>query len=173
MTLGDLREFMQQEGYLPADSPDRPAEVDDNDALDVFDRAFRGGEEVYAPDQMDAVAAYRERQNAENDAFREEQARAAVQSGSDAEFDAFLNGETQDVDGAPQDGFERGFDVLLQQAMDLGATAAQIMDAFNGDVNEGLQSLINRLETDTDGREQDFAGEEAGASEVRARAAQR
>lgn len=173
MTLSDLREFMQQEGYLPADSPDRPADVDDNDALDVFDRAFRGGEQVYAPDQMDAVAAYRERQEDENDAFREEQARAAVQSGSDAEFDAFLNGETQDVDGAPQDGFERGFDVLLQQAMDLGATDAQIMDAFNGDVNEGLQSLINRLETDTDGREQDFAGEEAGASEVRARAAQR
>lgn len=173
MTLSDLREFMQQEGYLPADSPDRPAEVDDNDALDVFDRAFRGGEEVYAPDQMDAVAAYRERQEAENDAYREEQARAAVQSGSDAEFDAFLNGETQDVAGAPQDGFERGFDVLLQQAMDLGATDAQIMDAFNGDVNEGLQSLINRLETETDGREQDFAAEEAGASEVRARATQR
>lgn len=173
MTLSDLREFMQQEGYLPADSPDRPAEVDDNDALDVFDRAFRGGEEVYAPDQMDAVAAYRERQEAENDAFREEEARAAVQSGSDAEFDAFLNGETQDLAGAPQDGFEWGFDVLLQQAMDLGATDAQIMDAFNGDVNEGLQSLINRLETETDGREQDFAGEEAGASEVSARAAQR
>lgn len=59
MTLDQLREFMQQEGYLQRDPEHGKPVVDDNDALDLFDRALRSGEEVFSLDQADAVAAQR------------------------------------------------------------------------------------------------------------------
>lgn len=144
MTPGDLREFMQQEGYLQADMPDRPAEVDDNDAIDLFDRAFRGGEEIYAPDQQDQVARYREAQMA-----ADEQAQA--------EWDAARQGDP-DFDG----GYRSQIDELAEQAVALGATDSDIVGAaFDAD-NEAahvaaLQQLIEDL-----GNEQADAGTGTG-----------
>lgn len=160
MTLSDLREFMQQEGYLPQDSPDRPPEVDDNDALDLFDRAFRGGQEVYAPDQMDAVAALREQQNAQDDAYREEQTRAAGSpdtSGNAAQTDPF----------DPANWIESSFQELVDRALMLGATEQQIEEAALGaNPDMALSRLITELETSdgqrTDQNQRDTTGAQEG-----------
>lgn len=76
MTPDDLREMMQENGYLPRDSETGVATVDNNDAIDLVDRALRGGEKIYSEDQGDAVARYRATQRADDEAYREEADRA-------------------------------------------------------------------------------------------------
>lgn len=147
MTPSDLREFMQQEGYLATDRDDRPAEVEDNDAIDLFDRAFRGGEEIFAPDQQERVAAWREARQAEEDAFRAER--------EPDEFDAWLAATPAQAEA------DEAADLydLLARAYDLGATDADVNDALFGGTSSA-QQLIDRLENDNG----DSAGSEAGDS---------
>lgn len=60
MTLDRLREAMQQDGYLPRDPENAPPNIDDNDAYDLFDRAFRGGESIYSDAQAPDVARWQD-----------------------------------------------------------------------------------------------------------------
>lgn len=71
MTPDELREMMVEEGYLPPDSPDRPSESDVSQALDLLFEAL-SGEDVFASDQADAVAAWQDAQRAEAEAWEEE-----------------------------------------------------------------------------------------------------
>lgn len=137
MTPADLREFMQQEGYLQRDSEHGRASIDDNDALDLFDRAFRGGEAIYSMDQAEHVARHTEAQREADDAFRAElEGSPEFQGLTDEQFDGMQ---------------ARDIAALTERAYDLGATDDQIVGiAFDADNNEihrqGLQSLVDRLE---------------------------
>lgn len=150
MTPSDLREFMQQEGYLAADHPDRPATVEDNDAIDLFDRAFRGGEEIFSPDQQEAVARWREAEQQAEEEYR------AEKEGADA-FDEWMESAA-----APSDMLDAP-DVhdLLARAEALGATETELLDAGYRGV-QAVQELIDRLEKDN----ADSAGSGAGDGET-------
>lgn len=106
MRPDDLREWMQQEGYLPADHPDRPASVDANDAFDLFDRAFRSGERIYADGQEGDVARYDEQRRAdmagpdEHDAIDHALAGELGYPDAGAMHDAFANERARQEDRA-------------------------------------------------------------------------
>lgn len=137
MSLPDLREFMQQEGYLSPDSETGRATVDDNDALDLFDRALRSGESIYSMDQAEAVARHREAQRQADEEFR-----------ADLAGDPSFEGMTDDEFEAMQ---AREIAELTERVYDLGASDRDIVsvafDATNSERHRnGLQQLVARLE---------------------------
>lgn len=161
MTPSDLREFMQQEGYLQADHPDRPAEVDDNDAIDLLDRAFRGGEEIFSPDQQEAVARWQEAERARRD---QEQAEWEAEHGRD-EFSDWLDSEPASDDLADADDLYR----LLSRAYELGATDKEFNSALHSGIAEA-RALVDRLENGN-GDTAESTGSDRPQSEVGGRAA--
>lgn len=151
MTPDDLREMMQENGYLPRDSETGVATVDNNDAIDLVDRALRGGEKIYSEDQGDAVARYRATQRADDEAYREEADRAfmdelraspefAPPPGADDSFDWFEN------DPIAAEFAQRVAD-LTEQAYSLGATDDQIIGAaFDSDsAGENIAKLEDTI----------------------------
>lgn len=160
MRLSDLREMMQQEGYLPRDPEGGVAKVDDNDALDVFDRAFRGGEDIFSDDQGPAVAAYRAAKREADEAFQAEwtnEARQEAELSDIDDFDAFMAS-----DNLPEYAAETNR--LTERAYDLGATDAQIIaagfDVETADTHlANLQAIIEELDrADTDPAAAEGAG---------------
>lgn len=157
MTPDDLREMMQENGYLPRDSETGVATVDNNDAIDLVDRALRGGEKIYSEDQGDAVARYRATQRADDEAYREEADRAfmdelraspefAPPPGADDSFDWFEN------DPIAAEFAQRVAD-LTEQAYSLGATDDQIIGAAFDSDSAGeniakLEDIIGGLQRD-------------------------
>jgi HNH/ENDO VII superfamily nuclease len=137
MSKADMREFMQQEGYLPRDPEDGQAVVDDNDAYDVFDRAFRSGESIYSDDQADAVATMH-----------------ATKKQADEEFEAELAGDPDWSTLSEEDfGTHQRAEIsdLTERAYDLGATDEQIVgaafDASNDELHRNaLQRIVAQLE---------------------------
>ncbi|GEM_PF-2523598 len=146
MTPSDLREMMQEEGYLAQDPMNRTTDVGDSDAVDLFMRAFRGGEKLYAPDQQEAVARWREAQ-AEANAEYEREMRTRL-TGED--FDGMM------ADAEAQQELA-GIDRLVERAYELGATDSDIVGtAFDADSHDArgqaLRTLIEDLEREADQR---------------------
>lgn len=136
MTPNDVREMMQQEGYLPADDPNLPPTVDDNDAIDLVMRALNGGEKIYSEDQAEAVARYAEQEEAANAEYEAAQKAAA--------------GFEDWMEASPESEEEVSYDQLLDRAFELGATEAELNDAVMGGT-PAMQQLVTRLESE-DGR---------------------
>lgn len=160
-TLSELREFMQQEGYLQRDDEFSPATVDDNDALDLFDRAFRGGEEVYSLDQEQDVAAYRAARKQADDEFQAELAGDPefITPTGDPDEDARLFNEMLAHDSNSP--YMQEVSRLTERAYDLGADDGQIIDAvWDSDHLFALRQLVARLENENDV----LPGAEAGDS---------
>ena len=70
MTPDEFRGWLQTNNYAPRDQDDRPAEFGIDNAMDMFERAFRGGEDVFSYDQEEAVqqwAAARRRERDQQD----------------------------------------------------------------------------------------------------------
>jgi hypothetical protein len=87
LTPDGAREVLQQEGFLPADHPDMPATVDDNDAIDLVMRAL-SGETIHSMHDAEATATQRFQEHADR-----EQAQA--------EWDQRVGADYPDV--APED----------------------------------------------------------------------
>lgn len=126
MTPDQLREFMQQEHYLQRDPEDATPTVDQNDAIELFDRAFRGGERIYAADQADQVAAFRQSRQQADDEYRAELAgmpEFSPPEGAAAEgFDPFA----EDPIAAE---FAQRIADLTEEAVALGASDSEIVGA--------------------------------------------
>lgn len=71
LTPDGARELLQQEGFLPRDQDDRPAEVEDNDAIDVVLRGLND-DDTFSTDDGDALAAWQAFQQEGDEAWREE-----------------------------------------------------------------------------------------------------
>lgn len=160
-TLSELREFMQQEGYLQRDDEFAQATVDDNDALDLFDRAFRGGEEVYSLDQEQDVAAYRAARKQADDEFQAELAGDPefITPTGDPDEDARLFNEMLAHDSNSP--YMQEVSRLTERAYDLGADDGHIIDAaWDSDHLFAPRQLVARLENENDV----LPGAEAGDS---------
>lgn len=68
MTPEQLREHMQQEGFLPPEDPNAPPRVDVNDTVDVLQRAL-DGEKIYSANDGAAVANMRAADHEEQQHF--------------------------------------------------------------------------------------------------------
>jgi len=77
MTLHNLREWMQENGYLDRDPEDSTPVVGDDDALQLLQRALQG-ESIYSNEQSDIVAAEQQRERDELDEDREAAELAAL-----------------------------------------------------------------------------------------------
>ena len=152
MTPHDLRAFMQQDGYLPEDHPDRPAEVDDNDAIDLFDRAFRGGEEIFSIHQQEAVARWREAER-----LAQEEAQAEWEAAQEEQ-----SGAGEHIPGFEDDAYASLYE-LLDRAAELGATQDQIYEA----VYRGVDAARQLTEELSNGQSSEQAGRVGGSSHSR------
>lgn len=71
LTPDGARELLQQEGFLPRDQEDRPAEVEDNDAIDVVLRGLND-DDTFSTDDGDALAAWQAFQQEDDQAWQEQ-----------------------------------------------------------------------------------------------------
>ena len=93
MTPDEFREWLQTNNFVAQDSEDRPADFSISDAIDMFDRAFRGGQEIFSFDDQDAaVEAQAERRRQDE----EDQANQSIeQEDSTITLDDILNNPNQ------------------------------------------------------------------------------
>lgn len=130
MQPDDLREWMVENGYLPRDADNAPAESDINAAMEKLFAAING-EDVFSDEQDVDVAEYRAWQNAENEAM------------GDQLVDQFPDLDDADLSSA------YGAADLLRRADALGLDPQ--VDAFD-DAEEGadylawLEGQVNRAE---------------------------
>lgn len=141
MTPDELRELMQQEGYLPRDQEGSTPTVDKNDAVDLFDRAFRGGEKIFSEDQGEQVARYREARQQADDEYRAELAgmpEFAPPTDAGQDFDPFADPVVADFSSQIAD--------LTEQAVTMGATDAEIVGAaFDTDTAEDHVAALENI----------------------------
>jgi len=70
MTPDQLREMLQQHGWMPADHPNAPPQYSMHDAYELVDRALRG-ENVLHPADAEHEAVFRHIENQQNDYLRD------------------------------------------------------------------------------------------------------
>ena len=83
LTPADLLEHLQKEGYIEADSKDRPTEVNDNDAVNILFEAL-GGKRIVGPRYELEEAEYQQRIQDEEQGVK---ARAEMYQAEDPEFE--------------------------------------------------------------------------------------
>ena len=141
MTPDELRELMQQEGYLPRDPEGSTPTVDKNAAVDLFDRAFRGGEKIFSEDQGEHVARYKEARRQADDEYRAELAgmpEFAPPTDAGPGFDPFADPVVADFSSQIAD--------LTEQAVTMGATDAEIVGAaFDTDTAEDHVAALENI----------------------------
>jgi len=139
MTPEDLREAMQQDGWLPPDSPDAPSQHSINDAFELFDKALSGKDIVHpGDDNFEAMARHVEdaqRSELEDRAVAKrlgydsaDEMRAAHEA--DNRVAETMYARQQDLFGAPKEMFEKA-KAKRAENLDLfgGATSKDAVDA--------------------------------------------
>lgn len=155
MTLDQLREWMQQENYLPRDPENAPPLVDHNDAFDLFDRAFRGGEKIYSDDQQEQVSKYQQAQRQVDEEYQADIAQEPEETYGipSEEIDPFA------LDSENDRAFAREIAALTDQADALGASNHDIVNAgfdATDDVDHvyNLNQLVRRLSREREAQNQ-------------------
>lgn len=139
MTPEDLREAMQQDGWLPPEAPDAPAQLDNHDAFELFNRALGGKDVVHpADDNFEAMVRHVEegqRQELEDRAVAQrlgytsaDEMRAAHEA--DNRVAATQYSRQQDLFGPPKELYEKA-KAKRAENLDLfgGATSKDAVDA--------------------------------------------
>jgi hypothetical protein len=140
MTPDEFREWLQTNDYVPRDQDDRPAEFGLDDALDMFDRAFRGGQDVFSYDQLPAVRTWQAARRGE------------VEQDSQG-------------DDAPAEPIIERLPEAVDEAIAAGVPEDVALDAWNratdiNDFDARIRALIDEAGND------DFQGAEGGGREA-------
>ena len=193
MPLNGMRELLTSEGFFPPDDPNAPPTVSDDDAFEVFNRALQG-ERIVSPNRAAEEAAYQASQRSAGTAQAEagqltteartdDDERLAAEFLSRVESDPVASRIFGDF-SAEEDAEAMAIVDLAERAMQIGATPAEVRQAYNaqGDAElaRNLWELIRTKEIANgpdarEGQARDRNGDQAqpGGLEAARDAAQR
>lgn len=170
MSLDEVRERMQQSGWLPADDPNSPATVSDNDALDLIMDAING-REVYHP--YEGAEARLMREAAERDAQPSHFGDALLDETTDenaiaaweddfAPFAETLGREPVEDDIGPAYTVAE----LMKMALDLGADPFDVHQPSNRPQHQHARVLWDIIKELRDGTDLGRVSETGGRSDT-------